>query len=104
MDRADGSSSSAILYFFDIFLLDLCLAYNSNTLASSGEVNWERIALVLVLFLRVLENDFWNRSLDLDRVLGSVVLPIAVPPLDGSREGTVRVPPATDSSDLSSSL
>ena len=58
MDRADGSSFSAILCLFDTFLLDLCLTYNSNTLASSGEVNWEIMALVLVMFLQDLENDF----------------------------------------------
>jgi hypothetical protein len=66
-----------VLGFFRAFLLfDFIFAYNSNTLASSGEENWERMFLVLVLLLLLLlrvlllRNDFWIRSSfdDLDGV------------------------------------
>ena len=49
VDRAE--SFWVVLCFFKAFLFDFNLAYNSNTLASSGEENWERMSLVLVLFL-----------------------------------------------------
>jgi hypothetical protein len=38
-----------VLCFFEAFLFNFCRTYNSKTLASSREVNWERMFLVFAV-------------------------------------------------------